>query len=479
MHVLLASPEITPIQKAGGVGDGVAGLAKALCRFGHHVVVALPWAGAEVPAGFTQEASITLAGPDGAEIRVDRHDGRIDPGLHLILIRVPGVPPDRGVYGSDLGEDLTDARRFAIHARAVVHLIADRARAGTPFDVVHVHEWPAAPIPYLLRVQGGPRPRTVITLHNLSFQGVFAPEALAWLGLGREHLRPDAIELFGRVDFLKAGIAGADAITTVSPSYAREILTPERGEALDGSLRARARDLVGIANGVDADVFNPATDPAIAARFGPEDLAGKARCKAAFLARIDAAADRPLVVSLGRLVEQKGTDLLAEAIPSILAAGASVIVAGAGEPALERAVASAIARAPGRAAFLGRVSDDDARRLLAAADLVVMPSRWEPCGVVQLEAQRYGAVPIARRTGGLADTIADAPADLASGTGFLFDEATADGLAAAVRRALGAMALPGWEGLRQRAMRAAPSWTGVARRYEAVYRGAARAPLLR
>ncbi|APR77699.1 Glycogen synthase, ADP-glucose transglucosylase [Minicystis rosea] len=478
MHVLLVSPELSPIQKVGGVGDGVAGLAKALHRFGHAVTIALPWAGAAPPVGFEAHGTIRLAGPDGAEITVDRHDGRLDAGLDVILLSAPSAPPRRGVYGSDLGDDLADARRFALYARAVIDIVIDRRRTGPPFDVVHAHEWPAAPIPYLLRRIDGPRPRTVMTVHNLAFQGVFAPEALAWLGLGRESFHPETLELFGRVDFLKAGLVGADVITTVSPTYAREIRTPERGEALDGVLRARARDLVGITNGIDTDIFNPATDPALTARFDPDDLGGKARCKAAFCETVGLAADRPLVASLGRLVDQKGTDLLAEALPAIVTAGAVVIVAGAGDPAHERAIAEATARAAGRAVFLGRVDDDDARRLLAAADLVVMPSRFEPCGVVQLEAQRYGALPIARRTGGLADTIADASPDLATGTGFLFDEATAPALAAATRRALHAMTLPGWDALRARAMRAAPSWTGVARRYEAVYRGTVRGPLL-
>jgi starch synthase len=317
----------------------------------------------------------------------------------------------------------------------------------------------------------------VLTLHNLVFQGLFAPSVLPWLGLGPEHLRADALELAGRVDFLKAGVVAADALTTVSPTYAREILDPAHGEMLEDVLRARAGDLVGIVNGVDAELWNPTRDAALPARFGPDDPGGKALCKAALADDLGLDPARPLVASLGRLVEQKGVDLLVEALPALIAAGASVVIAGAGEERVEALVREAVAAAPGCARWVGRLSDEAARRLLAAADLVVMPSRYEPCGLVQLEAQRYGAIPVARRTGGLGDTIADASADLAAGTGFLFDEASAPALIGAFARALAAMAAPGWDGLRRRAMRAPASWTGPARRYEAVYRAAGRALL--
>lgn len=467
MRVLLVSPEITPIQKAGGVADGVAGLAKALCRFGHEVTIALPFCGGGVPPGFSEAPAVVLAAPGGAPVTVARREGRIDPGLSVILFLVPGVPPDRGVYGSDTGADLTDARRFALFTRAVTQTVHDRAREGAPFDVVHAHEWPAAPALYLL--SGTPNLQTVLTVHNLAFQGTFPQGALAWLGLGTGHFHPGALEHHGRVNYLKAGIVSARAVTTVSPTYAREILAPDHGELLDGVLRARGDSVIGILNGLDAEAWNPLVDPALPAPFGPEDPAGKAACKQALLDRAGLAAG-PLVAWLGRLVDQKGADWLIEALPAITEAGATVAIAGAGDHAI--AVAAAAARLPGKAVYLGRAADEDARRLLAAADLVILPSRWEPCGIVQMEAQRYGAIPVARRTGGLGDTIADASADLDRGTGFLFDDPGPAGLIAAVRRAIAAMSAPGFPALVRRAMRSPPSWTAAARRYEAVYRGA-------
>lgn len=463
MELLLVAPELSPLRKEGGVADGVAALAKALHRFGHRVTVALPWNEPEVPPGFVPDPELVVL--SGA--LVEPLFGRAEAGFTVMLLRV--APDGHGIWGDD--RDLTNARRFAVFARAVTAVVDRRARRGEPFDVVHVHEWPAAPVPYLLRERGGPRPRTVLTLHNLAFQGAFPEDALALLGLGPEHFHPSRLELYGKVNYLKAGIVAADALTTVSPTYAREILLPEHGEQLEGVLRTRARDLVGITNGIDADVYNPATDPALPARYGADDPTGKARCKEVLALAQGSSSARPLVLSLGRVVEQKGSDLLAEALPAILAAGADVVIAGAGEPHLEQALTAAAARASSRAAYLGRVSEALARQLLAAADLVVMPSRYEPCGIVQLQAQRYGAVPVARRTGGLADTIVDLSPDLTDGSGFLFQEATAEALASAVRRALEAMRLPGWDALRRRVMRLAPSWNAAARRYEAVYRG--------
>ncbi|MGC4121206.1 MAG: glycosyltransferase [Myxococcales bacterium] len=244
------------------------------------------------------------------------------------------------------------------------------------------------------------------------------------------------------------------------------------GESLEEDLRRRAADLTGIVNGVDVEMWNPARDPALPARFGPEDLSGKVQCKQRVCAALGLDEARPLLAFIGRLCDQKGVDLLAAALPGIVAAGANVVFAGGGEAALRHQVEVAVARHAGRAWYAGRVEDDAARRLLAAADLVAMPSRYEPCGIVQFEAQRSGAVVVARRTGGLIDTVKDLSPSLDRGNGFLFDEATSSALGAAVERALQAMKLPGWDGLRRRVMRAPMSWSGPARHYEAVYRGA-------
>jgi starch synthase len=445
VDILLVTPELSPFVRVGGIAEGVAGLGAALARSGHRVTAAIPWGGAA------------------------RENARIEPGIEVIFVPVPG---SEGVYGSDVDEGAGGARRFAAFARAVTELVIARERAGAPFDVVHAHEWPAAMVPYLLRERGSAA-RTVLTIHNLAFQGSFGAGALADLGLGREHFTPARLEHYGRVNYLKGGILAASVVTTVSPAYAREILGAEHGELLDGVLRTRERDLVGIVNGIDTEVWNPATDAAIAARYDTADARGKAICKEAVLRELGLAEGAgPLVVSLGRVPLQKGSDLLAEALPELVASGPRVAIAGEGDEALARRLSEAASRCAGRAAYVGRASEALAHRLIAGADLVVMPSRYEPCGLVQRYAQRYGAAPVARRTGGLADTIVDGAGDLATGTGFLFEEASAGALVGAVRRAAAAMELDAWAELRRRMMTLSLGWMPAARRYEAVYRSA-------
>ncbi|MDI1445897.1 glycogen/starch synthase [Polyangium sp. 6x1] len=446
MKILHVAAELAPVVRFGGIADGVAGLARALARLGHDVTVVIP-----APPGKRLDPEIPIA-----------------PGVRACVVSVPDVPAHLGIYGREGDGEHDTARRFAFFARAA-------AAMAEGFDVVHAHDWPGAAVPYLVREARGRRPRTVLTIHNLAFQGVFPPETLAFLGLGPSHFRPDALEFHGRVNLLKAGLLAADAVTTVSPTYAREILDPAHGELLDGVLRARvARDgkgIVGIVNGIDVEAWDPTRDPALAAPFGPDDLAGKALCKRAFLAEtgLDADATRPLVASLGRVVPQKGADLMAAAIPDLCRAGATVVVAGAGDDPLERALTAAAAAHPAHARFLGAVTDARARRLLAAADLLIMPSRFEPCGVVQLEAQRYGAVPVARRTGGLADTLVDEDEHPGRGTGLLFDAPSAQALVLAVRRALGHLAGPEGASLRRRVLLASPGWDRPASLYAHLY----------
>ncbi|HTN88631.1 MAG TPA: glycogen/starch synthase, partial [Sorangium sp.] len=268
------------------------------------------------------------------------------------------------------------------------------------------------------------------------------------------------------------GILAADSLTTVSTTYANEILTPKQGERLDGVLRTRASQLTGIVNGIDYAVWNPMTDPAIIARYDAEDVSNKGRCKSALLQELglEIRPERPLLVSIGRVVAQKGSDLLASAMPKILKGDVSVVVAGEGDPELMEKLTAAAAKAPERAKFLGGVSEAVVHRLMAAADLVLVPSRFEPCGLVQLYAQRYGAAPIACRTGGLIDTIVDLDAELETGTGFLFDKPTATSLLGGVQRALGAWTSPRWPAVQRRIMRLDLGWDRPARRYVQVYR---------
>jgi starch synthase len=313
----------------------------------------------------------------------------------------------------------------------------------------------------------------MLTLHNIAYQGLQPKTALASLGLEREDYAVERYEFFGGINLLKGGIVDADAVTTVSETYAREIQTPEGGEKLDGVLRTRAGALYGITNGIDYAVWNPATDASVVARYDAEDLTSRARNRGALQKELGLPLDQgaPIVASIGRMVHQKGTDLVAKAIPKLLrATDAQIVVAGDGEPLLVAAVEAAVAKSHGRAVFVRAASEPLVHRIFSAADVVLVPSRFEPCGLVQMYAQRYGAMPVARATGGLSDTIVDCDAKLETGTGFLFDEDSVEALVGATERAIAARALPRFGGLVRRAMRLDRGWERPARRYEQLYR---------
>ena len=384
-------------------------------------------------------------------------DARLPTQVDLVLIDAPGLHDRKGVYGE--GEDYPDnAVRFAVLSRAAAEIAKQRAASGAPFDVVHCHDWPTALVPAYLReltkeVPALAATKTVLTIHNLAHQGTFPKEVLPTLGLGWDAFSIDGIEFYGGINLLKQGILSADAVTTVSGTYAREIQTPELGYKLDGVLRERARAVVGIVNGVDYAVWNPATDATLAARFDAEDAANKARCKGALQRELglplDAAA--PIVASVGRIVEQKGSDLVAAAIPKLLrGTEAQVVVAGDGDAGLVAKLEEAAQKGHGRAVFARAASEPLVHRIYAAADFVLVPSRYEPCGLVQLYAQRYGALPVANATGGFIDTIVDCDPKLETGTGFLFEEDSADALLGAIERGIAARASAKWPALVRR-----------------------------
>lgn len=488
MDILFVASELSPMAKVGGLADVVSALPKALRLLGHQVTIALPRhpsieeAGIMVARRLTPMTLTSSSHPDDA-FEVTVFDGRLGSGVDLLLLDVPedaSAPPAEGgafrrsaIYGED-GEGYPDnARRYALFCRAAVELCRQRAASGSPFDVVHVHDWPTAMVAYLMQqVPELSSTKSVLTLHNVAHQGVFDREALRWLGLGEDHFHPDRLEFYQSVNFLKGGILAADALTTVSPTYAEEIQTKKHGEKLEGVIASRADALSAILNGIDYAVYNPATDATLVARYDAEDPSNKARCKSAFCqeAGLDIALERPLIASLGRVVPQKGSDILAAALPRILRSDVSVAIAGTGDPKLVESLQAATAKTDGRAAYLGEISEPTAHRLIAAADIVLLPSRYEPCGLVQLYAQRYGALPVACRTGGLVDTIVDCDAALETGTGFLFDKPNITSLVGGVQRAIAATSHPRWEHLRQRVMRLDLGWDRAARRYANIYR---------
>ena len=361
-------------------------------------------------------------------------DGRLASQVDLVVVDVPGLFDRAGVYG-ERGEDYPDnALRFAALSRAAAELVRQRAAAGRLVDVVHCNDWPTALVPTYLRALAAETPalaatRTVLTIHNVAHQGVFPKDTLPAVGLGWEHFHVDGIEFYGGMNFLKQGIVTADAVTTVSPTYAREIQTPEHGAKLDGVLRARGEALLGIVNGVDYAVWNPATDPALAARYDAEDftqqgaLQGRAPEGARAPARRGRRRSSP---ASGASSSRRGATSSRRRCRSSCAGPTRRSSSRAtASPALVAAVETAVAQvATGAPSSRARRARPLVHRIFAGADLVLVPSRYEPCGLVQLYAQRYGALPVAHATGGLVDTIVDCDAKLETGTGFLFDEPT-------------------------------------------------------
>jgi starch synthase len=472
MEILHVATELSPYAKVGGLADVVSALTKNLRLLGHKVTLAIPRY-PQLDQGLLLARRLT---PLAFELGGKRHeatlfDGRLASGVELLVVDLPGLFDRPGIYGQN-GIDFPDnPERFALFSRAVAELALHRSQGQAPFAVVHAHDWPTALVPYFLR-RSTTRPGTVLTLHNIAHQGIVPRDRIPALGISWEDFHMEGVEFFGQANLLKAGIVSADALTTVSETYARDILGPSHGCRIDGVLRSRHAALTGIVNGVDSSVWNPATDPAIAARFDVEDITNKARCKGALLAELgfEVGSGRPLAIFVGRLTHQKGADLLLSALPRLLAAEFTVAIAGDGDEALVKELTVAAEKSRGRVSFQRGASESLVHRMFAGADLALMPSRFEPCGLVQLYAQRYGVLPVAHATGGIVDTVVDSDAALETGTGFLFDEATTSSLVAAAQRARVAYDSPRWRGLVRRVMRLDRGWERPARRYEQIYR---------
>ncbi len=475
MRVVMLSPEVYPYAKTGGLADVLAALPPALAAAGVEVTVCVPGYRSALRAAGTPAPGPRLYAPIASRMEAAE------------IVRVPGAPvptvllrADRyfdrdGLYGEG-GQDYPDnAERFAFFCRAALEWL--RAEREPP-DVLHVHEWQAALAPAFLRATAALYPelgrvRTVLTLHNLAFQGRFPADHWHVLNLDARYFVPEFLEFYGEINFLKAGMVFADALTTVSPRYAAEIQTPAFGEGLDGVLRARGAALRGILNGIDDAVWDPATDPQLPARYRVGDLAGKARCKRALQAELglDVGDDAPFLGVVSRLAEQKGFDLLAVALPPALEAwDAELAVLGSGEERYERWVHELEARFPGRVG--ARVGFDEglAHRIEAGADVFLMPSRFEPCGLNQLYSLRYGTVPIVHATGGLDDSVAEFDPATGTGTGFKFTPYTPDAFLAALERALRTRRDPAlWARLIANGMAQDFSWSRAAAEYRALY----------
>jgi starch synthase len=458
-RVLYVAPECAPMTKTGGLGDVSQALPEALRAAGVDVLTFLPgYQPVLSQLGRKNEvAKLTLL---GCECRLLRADPFIVLDCPQLYVR------DGGPYQTHDGRDWDDnALRFGVFSRAAALLGGSRTPLDWQPQVVHCHDWPAGLAPVYLSAEPG-RAAAVMTIHNVAFQGNYAPALLSRLELPASLFTLEGLEFYGRLSFLKGGIVYADAVTTVSPTYAREIQTPEFGHGLDGLLRHRSGVLSGILNGIDTLAWNPATDRHIARRYDAQSLELKAANKAALQKSMKLEPDPgvPLLGLVTRLTHQKGVDLVAAAAEELAALPAQLAVVGKGERELEEAMSAAAARRPDRIGVQVTFDEEFAHLVEAGADLFLMPSRYEPCGLNQMYSQRYGTLPVARATGGLIDTVEDGV------TGFLFEKAEAQALIAAVRRALAAYADPArWRRLQRAAMERDFSWSAAARRYADLY----------
>jgi starch synthase len=458
MRVLLVSSECAPFAKAGGLGDVSAALPAALRAAGLDVRTLLP--------GYRGVLERLAARRVGTLRILGIECGLLEAGTLLILDCPDLYARDGGPYQTRDGRDWEDnAVRFGVLGRAAALL----ATPDSPLDwrpqVLHCHDWPAALAPVYLHFERQ-RAATVMTIHNLAFQGNFEPGLLDRLELPAESFQLEGLEFHGRLSFLKGGIAYADAVTTVSPSYAREIQGEALGCGLDGLLRRRRDVLTGILNGIDTAQWDPASDACIAQRYDAHTLEGKAVNKLALQRRMGLRVDEelPLLGMVSRFTHQKGSDLVAAAAEELTAMPAQMALLGTGERAHEEALRALAAQHPGRIAVEVGFDEELAHAIEAGCDLFLMPSRFEPCGLNQMYSQRYGTPPVAHATGGLIDTIVD------GATGFLFEPAEASALIAAVRRALAAYGdAARWTRIQRAGMSRDFSWSAAARRYADLY----------
>ncbi|HEY0527068.1 MAG TPA: glycogen synthase GlgA [Stellaceae bacterium] len=474
-RILFVASELYPYVKTGGLADVCGVLPVALRALGFDVRLLVP--------GYPPmlAASEALYG----ELR----RGVTPAGVPMYVLDRPALydRPGNPYLGPD-GLDWPDNHlRFAALSRAAACFHdplddADGVGGWTP-DIVHGHDWQAGLTPaYLEWGSGHSGMRTVMTIHNLAFQGLFPATVLGEVGLPPESYAVDGVEYWGKVGFLKAGLFYADRLTTVSPTYAQQIQTPDGGMGLDGLLRTRTGDLVGILNGVDEAEWNPATDPRLDRRYDSNSLDAKAANKAALRAELglEARSDAPLFVVVSRLTVQKGLDLVLSSLGHLLARGGQLAVLGSGDAVLEDGYRAAAAANPGRVAVRFGYDEDFSHRLQGGGDVILVPSRFEPCGLTQMYGLRYGTLPLVRRTGGLADTVADAtPQALAAGTatGFVFDAAANWALNATLDRVFDLFPdRDTWRRIQRRAMAQDVGWTASAKRYAALYADLLAAP---
>jgi starch synthase len=484
MRVLYITSEVFPFAKTGGLADVSASLPVALREFGVDTRLLVPGYRQALEAARNLREVCRLGDPlNCGQVRLlESHLPHSDVPVWFVdcptLYDRPG-----GLYQAEDGTEWPDnALRFALLNHVAAGIANEPGRLWRP-DLIHCNDWHAGLVPMLLTGRTNPRPATLFTIHNLAYQGLFPAETISNLDLPSGAL--EAMEFYGRASFLKAGISLADAVTTVSPTYAKEILTEEYGCGLHGLLREKCDRLTGILNGIDYRVWDPSTDPHIACNYSPRSFAAKAKCKRAVQSELGLNVDAvaPLVAFMSRLVHQKMPDTVLETVPALIEEGMQFVLVAEGDDGYQQGFRELAARYPGQVAVEIGYREDLGHRVLAGADMLLHPSRFEPCGLVPIYAMRYGTIPLVRQSGGMADTVADATAETmrqGSATGFAFQNPSAEELTACMRRAISVYEQPiAWRRLQASAMRQDFSWQRSAEAYANLYRsltGSAEAP---
>jgi len=474
MRILFVASEGLPFSKTGGLADVVEALPKALVARGHEVAVILPrYRGTKTTAIVMPSLTIPL----GSRLRFPAvADGTLLNGVRYFFLDDPGYFDRDGIYGTASGDFLDNAERFSEFSRAAIEI----AKHVWPTDIIHCHDWQTALVPVLLRTSYSDDPAmkdmpVVFTIHNMGYQGQFGRDVMDRAGIPAVTFNPGGIEFFGNVNFLKAGIVYSDYITTVSKRYAQEIQTREYGYGLDGVARSRGDRLVGILNGVDYGAWNPAKDPFIPAKYSPKDLSGKLLCKQDLLKAFNLpdVPGRPLLGIVSRFADQKGFDLIAEVAHEIMREDLSLVILGTGDRRYEDLFRAFAAAYPDRVGVKIAYDNVIAHKVEAGADMFLMPSRYEPCGLNQIYSLKYGTVPIVRATGGLDDTIELFDLEHGTGTGFKFWDYTGGALLYTIRQALHHFADERiWKRIQLNGMEQDYSWKAPAAQYLKVYEAA-------
>jgi len=465
-RILMVTSEAAPFAKTGGLADVLGALPPALARLGEEVAVVMPRYGS-VPLHGSMRISDPMrvsVGPNAFTVAIDQMERE---GVRYLFVDCPPLYARAGIYSEDGVAYVDNHIRFALLNQAAIEI----GRSIFRPNIFHAHDWPGGLLAPYLRENHGWDPdfagaKTVITIHNLGYQGNFPGAAISDLGLSSALFHPDGLEFWGELSFLKAGIVWSDAITTVSPTYAREIQTPEYGHGLDGVLRERAVKIRGILNGVDYAEWSPDADPYLNFPYAAQDLSGKRLAKRALLEEVGLPVieTRPLIGIVSRFAGQKGFDLLEEIAPELAEMDLAMVVLGSGEAPIEEMFRSMAEAHPEKFAVQVGYDEGLAHRIEGGADMFLMPSRYEPCGLSQLYSLRYGTVPIVRATGGLEDTVDEL-------TGFKFTEYTPEALLEAIRQALAAWPdRSGWRERMRRGMAKDFSWDAAAAQYQSLYR---------